>query len=128
MRDSVSQIHDDLFFIDLEHRRNYKEMLLRFPDGRTDCEYRVGCYILSHPAIYPDAQKYFDEFFNFHKLLEQEPLAVGFRKLIDLGYHLYGGGHHPFNLSDALALWDSNLYMMSFQAISIVRKGYMLSY
>lgn len=104
------------------HEANFADMLQRFPIAKTDPEYRVGCYIVAVPEIYAKAtrQQWGD---LFDEWTTTEDFSSGFRVLLDLGIHLFGGGSHPVNLSDGIAAWDTGNFEVFRQACEI-RKGW----
>jgi hypothetical protein len=112
-----------LYFYDNAHERNFENMLELFPQGKNDPEYRVACYIIAHPEIYPKANRKKWEFAFDEWTTEQEDFSSGIRLLIDLGLHLYGGGRHPFNLMDGIGTWDTGNFQVFLQACE-VRKGW----
>lgn len=111
-----------MYFYDDQHEGNFEKMLDRFPKGKKDPEYRTACYIIAHPEIYPKATRQNWEY-PFDDWMETEDFSSGFRLLIDLGLHLYGGGRHPFNLQDGISTWDTANYSVFMQACEI-RKGW----
>lgn len=110
-----------MYFLDANHEANFHAVLSRWPQGAKDPEYRVACYILAHPEIYAKATRRKWEY-PFDDWMEQEDFSHGVRLLIDLGFHLYGGGRHSFNLMDGLSTWDVGNYQVFVQACEI-RKG-----
>lgn len=111
-----------MYFYNETHEQNFENMLERFPEGKANREYRVACYIIAHPEIFPKATKQEWEF-PFDDWTEQEDFSTGIRLLIDLGWHLYGGGHHEFNLMDGIGTWDTGNYSV-FQQACEIRKGW----
>ncbi|BFH18308.1 hypothetical protein J6TS7_32380 [Paenibacillus dendritiformis] len=111
-----------MYFYDALHEANFSKMLEKFPQGKKDREYRVACYIIAHPEIFPKAtRKDWDT--PFDDWMEEEDLSSGFRLLVDLGLHLFGGGSHSFNLMDGISTWDTGNYSVFVQACEI-RKGW----
>lgn len=111
-----------MYFYSDQHEANFETMISRFPFGKSDSEYRVGCYIVAHPEIFPKATKKSWENI-FDDWMEEEDFSSGIRLLVDLGLHLFGGGSHPFNLLDAITTWDTGNYSVFVQACEI-RNGW----
>lgn len=111
-----------MYFYNEQHQVNFETMLTRFPVGKSDPEYRVGCYIVAHPEIFLKATRkpwgnIFDDW------MVEEDFSSGIRLLVDLGLHLFGGGSHNFNLLDGVTTWDTGNYSVFHQACEI-RKGW----
>lgn len=116
-----------MFFIDKEHELNYKEMLIRFPLARNDYQYKMGCYITSHPELYRKAKAYIDDespVFWAYEAIEGEikiDLTSGEKLLIDLMLNLWNGTE-GFDLSRAINVWDQKNFEVFMQSIKIVRR------
>lgn len=110
-----------MYFYNDQHEQNFEAMLERFKEGKSDPEYRVGCYIVAHPEIFYKATQQEWEFL-FDDWMKQD-FSQGIQYLIDLGLHLYGGGSHPFNLTLSIGTWDTGNYEVFKQACEI-RKGW----
>ncbi|WDI05024.1 hypothetical protein PUW25_26000 (plasmid) [Paenibacillus urinalis] len=110
-----------MYFYSESHETNYKEMLKRYPTALKDAEYKLGCYIVAHPEIYLAAseQDWPDIFDDW----TEKSFSRGGRLLIDLGMHLFGGGHTELNLTDAINTWDDKNYKVFLQAVDIRRNG-----
>ncbi|GAK43482.1 hypothetical protein TCA2_5980 [Paenibacillus sp. TCA20] len=108
-----------MYFYSDSHSANYVQMIKKYPTVLKDKEYQVGCYIVAHPEIYlaasqQDWEDIFDDWID-------QSFSRGGRLLIDLGMHLYGGGHAEFNLADALNTLDEKNFKVLLQAIDIRR-------
>ena len=111
-----------MYFYNDNHQFNFESLLTRFPLGKSDPEYRAGCYIVSHPEIFHKAtRRASDDLFD--DWMTQEDFSSGIRLLVDLGLHLFGGGRHPFNLLDGISTWDTGNYSVFKQACE-TRKGW----
>lgn len=111
-----------MYFYDEQHEENFKKMLQRYPAGEKDREYRVACYIIAHPEIFPKATKQNWEF-PFEKWRETEDFSHGIKLLVNLGFHLFNGGDGPFDLIDGIVTWDTGNFSV-FQQACEIRKGW----
>lgn len=55
-------VSESVFFIDKQHKVNFKEALLRWNASENDTEQRTACYILSVPMIFQKVEKYLGSF------------------------------------------------------------------
>lgn len=110
-----------MVFYNDEHKDNFHAMLGRWPQGEYDRQYRVACYIMAVPDIYSKATKQRWSL-PFDAWCEQEEFSHGSRLLIDLGFYLFNGGQHAFNLNDRLSLRKTGLSPV-FQQACQIREG-----
>lgn len=143
-----------IYFVDDEHKRNYKELLIRFPQAKEDTEYQSAVYILAVPMILGKVKKKLNTFKypvdwiwrwewkyklsemeDFKKAREEEiekgkDFEIGYDltgsmiRLGRLALHLWNGYEH-FNLLDCLSVLDDQHYPVVNCAIDMRMGKYM---
>lgn len=114
-----------MFFIDKKHELNFKELLLRFPAGKKDYQYRIGCYITAHPQLYEKVAKHLEEtpVYWAYSIREGEievDLTSGEKILVDLMLNLWNGTP-GFDLNHAIGVWDEENFEMFLETLRIAR-------
>lgn len=126
-----------LYFYDEVHEKNFMNIVGEHPQAKSNFQYRIACYITSHPEIYSKVKS------------KQMPMAWAFdmaigsfnvdfsnayHQLIKLGMNLWNGwngwsketgdpgDYEPFDLDYALSTLDDRNYKVMMQAI-IIRRG-----
>ncbi|MED3955564.1 DUF2538 family protein [Priestia aryabhattai] len=121
-----------IWFKDEQHKKNYKELSLRFPEVTDSKEYEVTCYLASFPSIY-----------NRFEVTELEdgPLDWFFRE-IDKGtsriyslkdwesdFHMvlaaasFWNNYKGFRLGYSTAIWTDDYYRTFQQACKLWREN-----
>lgn len=114
-----------MFFINEEHKDNYEDMLLRFPNARKDYQYKVGCYITSHPGLFRKAKVFIDDspvswaYDAIEEVIDID-LTSGEKLLVDVMLTLWNGTP-GFDLNHAIGVWDESNYKVFLETLEISR-------
>jgi hypothetical protein len=126
-----------LYFYDEKHEENFMRLVERFPQAESNFQYRVACYITSHPEIYFKVEdKNLPLAWAFDMAMDrfEVDFTNGFHQLIKLGMNLWNGwngwskadgdpgDYKPFDFDYALGTLDERNYQVLLQAVKIRRR------
>lgn len=114
-----------MYFVNEEHERNYKALLLQHPIGQSDPEYQSGFYIVAHPVIftYCNGNPVTDEHGPYDWYFEMEShlaLPSSYLHLVRAGVNLFNNDN-SFSLYLAVGAWEFDLFKVFIQACRIRR-------
>lgn len=121
---------NDIWFMNEQHKNNYKELSVRFPNVADDLEYASACYLAAVPVVFESfsisevEQGPFDWFFNeveegsirLHKLTDY----MGDYYLVEAGAHFWNG--YEFRLKNAVYFWTEEYFKVFTQACKLSKK------
>lgn len=53
---------NQIYFVNSDHEKNFKEVLIKWPSGHTNSEYRAALYILAVPVIFNNVKYHLPTF------------------------------------------------------------------
>lgn len=120
----------NIWFINEQHEKNYKELSMRFPYVSNDVEYAAACYLAAVPAVFQSftiselEQGPFDWFFDeieegsmrLHRLKDY----MGDYYIAEAGAHFWGREY--FNLKNAVYVWTEEYFKAFTQACELYKK------
>jgi len=112
-----------MYFLNIKHANNYRELANRVPKMQRDNGYQAAGYILALPELYgKGSAKYFgDDGFDWEKLISSgTDFSSGYLQMVNLASNLFNS-IAPFNLGRCLSIIDDELAGVLMQAIKIVR-------
>jgi len=137
---------EKIYFLDEEHKKNFKRLQFKFPASFDDPEYRSACYISAVPMLFYKYEDYIDDmatpldwFIDWQKKNYQQEedesdedyqerveeanyvdydLTSSMQQLGKLGLNLWNG-YDYFNLMDCLGALDSDNIKVLKTAIDI---------
>lgn len=127
-----------LYYIDEQHKKNHKELIVRFPETKTDNQFLATTYICAVPDIFRRASVLemehgpFDWLISDFKREETGELTERLFWLKDFrgeylmsifGLLLWGQSQHgnKFYFPEALLIWTPQYYNVFKQALDIFR-------
>lgn len=136
---------EQIFFLNEEHKQNFKTVLLKWGTARNDAEYKSACYILAVPMIFDKVSQELSQFdapidwiYEWelkHTLSKMEEyqgdeddgpqlnfdLTGSMVQLGKLSLNLWNG-YEYFNLLDCVSSLDEHYYKVMKTAIDIRSK------
>lgn len=134
---------DAIYFVDDQHKLNFKRVLLRWPMAKDNMEYMTACYILALPMIFEKVEEYIGTFeepvdwiwrweWKYTLLKTEEYKEYRNKKTPDIPYDLTNSavqlgkfslnmwnGYEHFNLMDCIARLDEENYKVTKCAIDM---------
>lgn len=138
----------EIYFVDAHHKRNYGALLVKFPQAKTQGDYRAACYIAAHPEIFKcfnafkqkngpfgwymeyleDPDAFIERRDKGETTGDTAPLTGQTRKLVNIGLHLFNSDNKAD--ADFAAVMDlqPDLYLVVLQALDLVRRQPSIDY